>query len=79
MALTNGDSNITRDVNTKSAAYGMPVNDAATGIHPADTTSNAGLVSLDKMGDLSYPITEQARFSAGERNESIQGGFKLTQ
>lgn len=67
---------------TKNGAYGMPVNDAATGVHPAETAQSEGLSSKENLnvsGLTDRAVTEQARFSAGERNESIQGGFKLTQ
>lgn len=64
----------------QNKAYGMPVNDSATGIHEKVTgEARCGLSSLEKFKPEEYPLTEQARFSAGERNEDVGGGFKLVQ
>ncbi len=61
-------------------AYGMPVNDGQTAPKSKESgTAEDGLSSLQKIGSMEHPITEQARFSAGERNENLPGGFKLVQ
>lgn len=63
-----------------SNAYGMPVNDGQTAPKSKDTgDAKNGLSSLSNIGSMEQPMSEQARFSAGERNESLPGGFKLTQ
>ncbi len=60
--------------------YGMPVNDGATAPKTKDTgTAENGLSHLSKINITERPVTEQARFSSGERNESLPGGFKLVQ
>lgn len=82
MALPSGDSNLTRGADTKNSAYGMPVDDAKTGVHSEGNAQSEGLSYMQKAnvsGLTDRPVTEQARFAAGERNESISGGFKLTQ
>lgn len=64
----------------QNKAYGMPINDSATGVHVKETgDAKCGLSSLEKFRPEEYPLTEQARFSAGERNEDVGGGFKLVQ
>ncbi len=63
-----------------ASPYGMPVNDGQTAPKSKDTgTAENGLSSMSKIGNMEHPVTEQARFAAGERNESLPGGFKLTQ
>ena len=60
--------------------YGMPDRDGAPAPHKKDSGSpECGLNEMGKLGSMERPITEQARFKAGERNESLSGGFKLTQ
>jgi hypothetical protein len=64
----------------QNKAYGMPINDSATGVHAKETgDAKCGLSSLEKFRPEEYPVTEQARFSAGQRNEDVGGGFKLVQ
>lgn len=64
----------------QNKAYGMPINDGATGVHAKESgDAKCGLSSLEKFKVDEYAVTEQARFSAGERNEDIGGGFKLVQ
>lgn len=61
-------------------AYGMPVDDGKTAPKKKDTSgAENGLSQLSNIGSYDHPITEQARFAAGERNENLPGGFKLTQ
>ena len=65
-----------------NSAYGMPVNDAQVAPKSEGTAQSEGLSSMSKLNVSTLtdrPVTEQARFSAGERNESLSGGFKLTQ
>lgn len=64
----------------QNKAYGMPIDDGNTGIHEKVTgEARFGISSLEKFKPEEYPLTEQARFSAGERNEDVGGGFKLVQ
>lgn len=66
----------------QNGSYGMPVNDAATGVHGSESAQSEGLSykqNLNTGGLDNRAVTEQARFAAGERNESISGGFKLVQ
>lgn len=61
-------------------AYGMPVDDGKTAPKAKDSgTPQDGLSSLTKITGMEQPMQDQARFAAGERNESLPGGFKLTQ
>lgn len=60
--------------------YGMPDRNGAPAPSKKDTGSpECGLNDMSKLDDLQRPVKEQARWKAGERNESLSGGFKLTQ
>lgn len=64
----------------QNSAYGMPINDGSTGVHAKETgDAKNGLSELSTFSVKERPLTDQARFSAGERNESLPGGYKLTQ
>lgn len=60
--------------------YAMNVNDSAKAPKQKDSgNAESGLSMLSKISTKEQPMSEQARFSSGERNESLPGGFKLTQ
>ncbi len=60
--------------------YGMPDRNGAPAPSKKDTGSpECGLNENTKLDGMERPVTEQARWKAGERNVSLSGGFKLTQ
>lgn len=62
-------------------AYGMPDRDGAPAPKLKDKgTAEDGLSMIENIrGDVRAIEDGQARFKAGARNESLPGGFKLTQ
>ncbi len=61
-------------------AYGMPDRDGAPAPKLKDKgTAEDGLSMIENIRGDVRAIEEQARWSAGARNESLPGGFKLTQ
>lgn len=60
--------------------YGMPDRDGAPAPKTKDTgTAECGLSEMQKFSTSERPVEEQVRWAAGERDESLPGGFKLTQ
>lgn len=60
--------------------YGMPDRDGAPAPKKKDSGSpECGLSEMNTISGMEKPVKEQVRWAAGERNESLPGGFKLTQ
>lgn len=63
-----------------SKNYGMPDRDGAPAPKTKDTgNSDCGLSEMMPLNVTNTHDGDQARFAAGERNQSLPGGFKLTQ
>jgi len=63
-----------------SKNYGMPDRDGAPAPHTKDSNSaQDGLSEMSTLNVTNNHTGDQARFAAGERNQSLPGGFKLTQ
>lgn len=60
--------------------YGFPNRDGPAAPKLKDKgVAEDGLSMIEKINIKEYPLDEQARWKAGERNESLPGGWKLVQ
>ena len=60
--------------------YGFPGRDGPAAPKLKDKgVAEDGLSMIEKINIKDEPMSEQARFKAGGRNESLPGGFKLVQ